>query len=132
MKKFLRVCFVSFLALGFLACSDDEDKATVNDYDELPAWLVPQAKELAESFKDFEGDPSFLYSISRATGIHGETVYHIYRAWDSCLMCNLYDEDGNPVVYADVFGERTTAHKVSDTLCSQSVRHFVREKGKTI
>lgn len=108
MKRILFVCIASFLALGFLACSSDEDSVTVNEYDELPAWLIPQAKELTESFKNFDGDPSLLYSISRATGIHGETVYHIYRAYDSCLMCNLYDKNGNPVSYEDVFGNRET------------------------
>ena len=35
----------------------------------------------------------------------GETVYHIYRAYDSCLFCNLYDENGNHVDYTDIFGE---------------------------
>ena len=106
MKKLFVLCFASFLALGFLACSSDEEQATVYDYDELPAWLVPQAKEMLESYKDFEGDPSLLYSIKRTTGIHGETVYQIHRSYDSCLMCNLYDENGNPVVYADVFGDK--------------------------
>lgn len=108
MKKLFCVCFVSFLALGFLACSRDEENTIVNEYDELPAWLIPQAKELEESFKNFDGDPSLLYNISRATGVHGETVYHIYRIYDSCLMCNLYDKNGNLVSYADVFGDRET------------------------
>ena len=106
MKKLFVLCFASFLALGFLACSSDEEQAIVYDYDELPTWLVPQAKEMSESFKDFEGDSSLLYSIKRTTGIHGETVYFINRIWDSCLMCNLYDENGNPVVYTDVFGDK--------------------------
>ena len=106
MKKLFALCFASFLALGILACSSDEEQAIVYDYDELPVWLVPQAKEMMESFKGFEGDPSLLYSIKRTMGIHGETIYHIYRIWDSCLMCNLYDENGNPVVYTDVFGDK--------------------------
>ena len=108
MKKILYICLASFLALGFLSCSNDEEESIVNDYDELPAWLIPQAKELAESFKNVEGDPRLYYNISRTTGIHGETVYHIYRVWDSCLMCNLYDTWGNPVSYGDVFGKRDT------------------------
>jgi len=105
MKKLFVLCFASFLVLGFLACSSDEEQTTVYDYDELPAWLVPQAKEMMESFKNFEGDPSLLYGINRTTGIHGEKVYHIYRIYDSCWMCNLYDENGNSVDYTDVFGD---------------------------
>lgn len=80
MKRILLVCLASFLALGFFACSSDEENTAVSEYDELPAWLIPQAIELTESFKNFDGDPSLLYSISRATGIHGETVYHISYA----------------------------------------------------
>ena len=108
MKKFFFLFIASFLVLGFFACSSAEDETTEYSYEELPAWLIPQAKEMAESFKNVEGDPALFFSISRATGIHGETVYHIYRAYDSCLMCNLYDKNGNKVSYADVFGEKTT------------------------
>ena len=99
-----------FLAmmLGVTGCSSDDESVRKNGYDELPAWLVPQAEALAEEFKDCLGDPTLFYSISCATGIHGETVYRIYRAYDSCLMCNLYDDKGNPVDYVDVFGKRDT------------------------
>ena len=114
MKKLVLLCMASFLTLGFLACSSDDDKATVFNYDELPAWLIPQAKGFAESHKDYDGDLAILYSISRATGIHGETVYRIYNVFDSCLMCNLYDEDGNPVSYADVFGEKGEGDTIGD------------------
>ena len=108
MKKLFLIFIASFLVLGFSACSSDEDEVTEYSYDELPAWLIPQAKEVAESFNNVEGDLALFYSISRATGIHGETVYHIYRIYDSCVWCNLYDKNGNQVSYADVFGEKTT------------------------
>ena len=103
MKKI--ICIALFFALILGACSNDDENSTVNDYDELPAWLISQAKNLEESFKNYSGDPSLLYSISRTTGIHGETVYRIYRIYDSCLFCNLYDENGKHVDYTDVFGE---------------------------
>ena len=124
MKQWILASIVLVMALGLSACSsDDESKSsTVDEYselpawlvpqakaledEELPAWLVPQAKALEDEFKDFKGDPSLCYSISRATGIHGETVYHISRIYENCVMCNLYDEKGNPVNYIDVFGER--------------------------
>ena len=108
MKQWILASIVLVMALGLSACSsDDESKSsTVDEYSELPAWLVPQAKALEDEFKDFKGDPSLCYSISRATGVHGETVYHVYRMYDSCLLCNLYDEKGNQVDYIDVFGER--------------------------
>ena len=108
MKQWILASIVLVMALGLSACSsDDESKSsTVDEYSELPAWLVPQAKALEDEFKDFKGDPSLRYSISRATGIHGETVYHISRIYENCVMCNLYDEKGNPVNYIDVFGER--------------------------
>ena len=85
--------------------SSDEDQTFMYDYDELPAWLVPQAQKMVEEFKGIDIDPSLLFGIRRATGIHGETVYHIWRAYDSCWMCNLYDVNGNPIAYADAFGE---------------------------
>ena len=108
MKKYILFCFALVLTLGYCACSSDDESVGKNGYDELPAWLVPQAEALAEEFKDYSGDPTLFYSISCATGIHGETVYRIYRAYDSCLMCNLYDDKGNPVDYVDVFGKRDT------------------------
>ena len=109
MKKLSVLCSVLFLTLGFLACSSDEDQTKVYNYDELPAWLVPQAQEMTEEFKGIDMDPSLLFGISRATGVHGETVYHIWRAYDSCWMCNLYDEKGNSIDYADAFGEDVVA-----------------------
>ena len=110
MKKYISIWIALFMAFGLCACSSDEDSITEYeyDYDELPAWLIPQAKELAESFKNYEGNPTLLHSISRNTGIHGEIVYHIYRAIDSCIYCNLYDENGNHVDYLDVFGKKDT------------------------
>lgn len=106
MKKGILVCIALVMALGLGACSSDDESNQVDEYSELPAWLVPQAKALEAQYKDWSGDPSLYYSIRRATGIHGETVYHIYRAFDSCLLCDLYDENGNSVDYIDVFGER--------------------------
>jgi hypothetical protein len=108
MKQWILASIVLVMALGLGACSsDDESKGSaVDEYSELPAWLVPQAKALEVEFKDFKGAPSLCYSISRAAGIHGETVYHVYRIYDNCLLCNIYDEKGNQVDYIDVFGER--------------------------
>jgi hypothetical protein len=106
MKKYILVCMALFLAISLGACSSDEENNVENDYDELPAWLIPQAKAAAERFKDFMGDFSLLFAIRCATGIHGEKVYHIYNACNSCYMCDLYDENGNNVDYTDVFGER--------------------------
>jgi len=103
MKRIIGIALFFALSLG--ACSNDDENSKVNDYDELPVWLISQAKNMAESFKNYDGDPSLLYSISCTTGIHGETVYRVYRAYDSCLFCNLYDENGNHVDYTDVFGE---------------------------
>jgi hypothetical protein len=106
MKKYISIFIALFLTFGLGACSSDDENTTVNEYDELPAWLIPEAQKMAEEFKNYEGDPTLLYRISRATGIHGETVYHIYRAFDSCMYCNLYDGDGNSVTYDDMFGKR--------------------------
>ena len=88
MKQWILASIVLVMALGLSACSsDDESKSsTVDEYSELPAWLIPQAKALEDEFKD---DLSLCYSISRATGIHGETVYHISRIYENCVMCNL-------------------------------------------
>lgn len=108
MKKYISICIALFLAFGLCACSSDDDNITQNEYDELPAWLIPEAQKMAETFKNYEGDPTLFYSISRTTGIHGETVYHIYRAIDSCIYCNLYDENGNHVDFIDVFGKKDT------------------------
>ena len=106
MKRFIFVSIALFIAFSFTACSNDDENVVMNENDEMPAWLLPKAEALAESFKDIKGDPALFYSISRATGIHGETVYRIYRVWDSCQYCNLYDEKGNHVDYVDVFGKR--------------------------
>jgi hypothetical protein len=105
MKQGLLFCIALVMALALGACSSDDEKQnnTEDKYSELPAWLIPQAKALEDEFKD---DLSICCSISRATGIHGETVYHISRFYENCMMCNLYDEKGNPVNYIDVFGER--------------------------
>ena len=108
MKKYISIFIALFLSFGLGACSSDDESIAQNDYDELPAWLIPEAQKMAEEFKNFEGDPTLLFSISRATGIHGETVYRIYRTFDSCIYCNLYDENGNQVDYFDVFGEKDT------------------------
>ena len=108
MRKYISFFIALFLTFGLGACSSDDENITVNEYDELPAWLIPEAQKMAEDFKNFEGDPTLLYSINRATGIHGETVYHIYRAIDSCIYCNLYDENGNHVDFIDVFGKKDT------------------------
>ena len=106
MKKYISFFIALFMTFGLGACSSDDENITDNEYDELPAWLIPEAQKMAEQFKNFEGDPTLLYSINRATGIHGETVYWIYRVYDSCIYCNLYDGDGNSVTYVDVFGKR--------------------------
>lgn len=106
MKKYMLICLALMMTFCLCACSSDDDNIAQNEYDELPAWLLPEAQKMAEQFKNYEGDPTLLYSISRATGIHGETVYWIYRVYDSCIYCNLYDKDGNSVTYNDVFGER--------------------------
>ena len=112
MKKYICIALLFAMILG--ACSNDDENSTANDYDDLPAWLIPQAKDLEACFKNYSGNPSLLYSISRATGIHGETVYRIYRAVDSCSFCNLYDENGNHVDYTDVFGEIKEGDVIGD------------------
>ena len=108
MRKYISIWIALFLAFSLGACSSDEENIVQNEYDELPAWLIPEAQKLAETFKNYEGDPTLLYKISRATDIHGKTVYHIWRIYDSCIYCNLYDENGNHVDYLDVFGKKDT------------------------
>ena len=87
MKQWILASIVLVMALGLGACSsDDESKSnTVDEYGELPAWLVPQVKALENEFKDFRGTPSLCYSISRAAGIHGETVFALQNTSEFSL-----------------------------------------------
>ena len=106
MKKYMLICLALTMTLSFGACSSDDDAVTDYSYEELPAWLIPQAQKMAESHKGYTGDPTLISHISIATGIHGEKVYRIYSVLSSCIYCDLYDENGNNVAYQDVFGDK--------------------------
>ena len=106
MKKYMLICLALMMTFCLSACSSDDDAVTDFSDEELPAWLIPQAQKMAESYKSFSGNPALLSHISVARGIHGEKVYHIYNILSSCIYCELYDENGNHVEYQDVFGDR--------------------------
>ena len=51
MKQWILASIVLVMALGLSACSsDDESKSsTVDEYSELPAWLIPQESKIGRA-----------------------------------------------------------------------------------
>ena len=66
MKKYISFFIALFMTFGLGACSSDDENITDNEYDELPAWLIPEAQKMAEEFKNFEKviQPYYIASIA--------------------------------------------------------------------
>ena len=46
MRKYISFFIALFLTFGLGACSSDDENITDNEYDELPAWLIPEAQKI--------------------------------------------------------------------------------------
>ncbi len=97
MKKIL---FVLAIALFLLSCQKENTVIA-----EIPEWLEPRIVELENS------DACFACSITRYT-YHEEFYYSVYCGHWSCVMCEVYDSNGNRIVdeeqldYEDFFENR--------------------------
>lgn len=106
------------LLMSFVCCSDNEEKEVVknevlatpdsvfviflehmvpvklNDKSEIPSWLIE--KTPPEVITNFIKEP--LYCIFRFKW--KEMIwYHIQNPINSCIMCDIYDECGNQIVF---------------------------------
>ena len=97
--------FFFLLAFTFLLSScQKEDDDRVNPA--IPKWLEPRIEALENS------EACFACSVTRYT-YHDEFYYSVYCGHWSCVMCEVYDSDGNRIAdeqqldYQDFLENRT-------------------------
>ncbi len=61
---------------------------------DAPDWLITKLESETQSY-DYFGTKVYRYEWK------GESVYHIEVSISSCAFCELYDENGDPMVFAD-------------------------------
>lgn len=67
----------------------EKDTTDVLDYDkDVPGWLKDKIINMSLDERYYTGAKVYRYDMG------GEYLYHIYRPFDSCVYCELYDEDG--------------------------------------
>jgi hypothetical protein len=82
MKKYLIVIFFASIFWGY------SDKETVNK--DIPGWLQVKVNEIKT------GNNVMNYRVSEYQ-INQKTYYNISMLHQSCMLCDVYDKEGNQV-----------------------------------
>lgn len=100
-----KITFVLILIVGFLACSK-KNSVDNNIPRDIPAWLQARIEKMEKE------ENKSLYTITEYK-INGVGYFNISMAFQSCMLCDVYDEKGNS---ANIALEKNTTIELVRTI----------------